>query len=159
MRCPGRDGRSQAADGIPEPELIAAFRLSHVKQVGMIGARAEATMKGGRGAARFLPALEVVHGSGHLLWLTGVRKMEVSVTDAEAQLTELVRKAEAGEDIVLTRQGHPIVRLVPVRRKLNAAERRALIEEIMASGAANALPGPDAARSQDFLYDENGLPR
>ena len=84
--------------------------------------------------------------------------MEISVTDAKAQLTELVRRAEAGDEIVLTRHGHPAVRLVPVRARLNEAERRAALEEWRAAGA-NASPGPDAAHSQDFLYDADGLPR
>jgi prevent-host-death family protein len=50
--------------------------------------------------------------------------MEISVTDAKAQLTELVRRAEAGDEIVLTRHGHPAVRLVPVRARLNEARGR-----------------------------------
>jgi prevent-host-death family protein len=83
--------------------------------------------------------------------------MEISVTDAKAQLTELVRRAEAGDEIVLTRHGHPSVRLVPVKKRLTREDRRALIEEIRAS--AKPSPGPSAARSQDFLYDEDGLPR
>jgi prevent-host-death family protein len=85
--------------------------------------------------------------------------MEISVTDAKAQLTELVRRAEAGEEVVLTRHGHPAVRLVPVkRRRLSPEQRMALLEELRAAGA-KATPGPSAARSQDFLYDEDGLPR
>jgi prevent-host-death family protein len=84
--------------------------------------------------------------------------MEVSVTDAKAQLTELVRRAEAGDDIVLTRHGHPAVRLIPVKKRLSPEERRALLEELRAA-SVNATPGPCAARSQDFLYDEDGLPR
>jgi prevent-host-death family protein len=83
--------------------------------------------------------------------------MEISVTDAKAQLTELVRRAEAGDEIVLTRHGHPSVRLVPVKKRLTREDRRALIEEIRAS--AKPSPGPSAARSQDFLYDEDGLPK
>ena len=83
--------------------------------------------------------------------------MQISVTDAKAQLTELVRRAEAGDEIVLTRHGHPSVRLVPVKKRLTREDRRALIEEIRAS--AKPSPGPSAARSQDFLYDEDGLPR
>jgi prevent-host-death family protein len=83
--------------------------------------------------------------------------MEVSVTAAKAQLTELVRRAEAGDEIVLTRHGHPAVRLVPVKRKLSPEARRALLEELR-KGASKATPGPCAARSQDFLYDEDGLP-
>ena len=42
--------------------------------------------------------------------------MQVTVTEAKARLTELVRRAEAGEEIVLTRHGHPAVRLVPAAR-------------------------------------------
>jgi prevent-host-death family protein len=82
--------------------------------------------------------------------------MRISVTDAKAQLTELVRRAEAGDEIVLTRHGHPAVRLVPIKRKLSREARRVLLEELQ---AANPTPGPSAARSQDFLYDEFGLPK
>lgn len=85
--------------------------------------------------------------------------MHVSVTDAKAQLTELVRRAEAGDEIVLTRHGHPAVRLVPVKKVVDRAARRALLEELRTSASAKASPGPSAARSQDFLYDDDGLPR
>jgi len=85
--------------------------------------------------------------------------MQISVTDAKAQLTDLVRRAEAGDEIVLTRHGHPAVKLVPIRAKLSKDERLKLIREIQRSAAERALPGPDAARSADFLYnDETGLP-
>ncbi|CAN5244251.1 type II toxin-antitoxin system prevent-host-death family antitoxin [soil metagenome] len=83
---------------------------------------------------------------------------KVAVSEAKGQLTELVRRAEAGEDVVLTRHGQPAVRLVPVRKTLVPAERKRIIEEAQAMASRTALPGPDAARSQDFLYDEDGLP-
>ena len=41
--------------------------------------------------------------------------MRISVTEAKGQLTELVRRAEAGDEVVLTRHGQAVVRLVPVR--------------------------------------------
>ncbi|WP_349367819.1 type II toxin-antitoxin system prevent-host-death family antitoxin [Salinarimonas sp.] len=87
--------------------------------------------------------------------------MKISVTAAKAQLTELVRRAEAGEEVVLTRHGRPAVRLVPDghRAPPEVAERRAAIRRIAALAATEALPGPDAARSQDYLYDEHGAPR
>ncbi len=84
--------------------------------------------------------------------------MQISVTDAKAQLTDLVKQAEAGEDVVLTRHGQPVARLMPIKRAKTREERRTLLEEISRRAAAKALPGPCAARSQDFLYDENGLP-
>lgn len=83
--------------------------------------------------------------------------MRVSITDAEGQLTELVRRAEAGDEIVLTRHGHAVVRLVPVTAAADRASRRALLDAARASGAAKAKAGPGAARSQDFLYGEGGL--
>jgi prevent-host-death family protein len=83
--------------------------------------------------------------------------MNIPVSEAKAQLTELVRRAEAGDDVVLTRHGHPAVRLVPIRTRPDKEARRAALEEILTS--AKPTPGPDAAHSQDFLYDEDGLPK
>jgi prevent-host-death family protein len=80
--------------------------------------------------------------------------MHIAVSEAKGVLLDLVRQAEAGEEIVLTRHGQAIVRIVAVAP--NAAERLAALEE--ARGAARAETGEDAARSQDFLYDEAGLP-
>jgi prevent-host-death family protein len=84
--------------------------------------------------------------------------MRVSVTDAKGRLTDLVRRAEAGDDVVLTRHGHAAVRLVPVKAALDGTSRRALLEAARTSGSSKAKAGPDAARSQDFLYGDDGLP-
>lgn len=85
--------------------------------------------------------------------------MDISVTAAKAQLTELVRRAEAGEEIVLTRHGKPAARLVPAAPPPDERARRALIASIQAATKHRIKPGPTAARSQDFLYDERGLPK
>ena len=85
--------------------------------------------------------------------------MHVSVTRAKGQLTELVRRAEAGDEIILTRHGQPAVRLVAVKPVRDRKARKGLLEAIRASGAAKASTGPSAARSQDFLYDRDGLPK
>jgi len=85
--------------------------------------------------------------------------MRVSVSEAKAQLTDLVRRAEAGDEVILTRHGHAAVRLVPVTPVPDRRSRRALLEAARAAGAAKAKAGPAAARSQDFLYDKNGLPK
>ncbi|SNS69042.1 prevent-host-death family protein [Sphingomonas laterariae] len=84
--------------------------------------------------------------------------MRVSVSEAKGQLTELVRRAEAGDDIVLTRHGQATVRLVPIRHIRDGKARRALLEEVRRTGSAKAAAGPNAARSQDFLYGDDGLP-
>lgn len=59
--------------------------------------------------------------------------MQISVTDAKGQLTELVRRAEAGDEIILTRHGHAAVRLVPVKAVPDRKSRRALLEAMRAS--------------------------
>jgi prevent-host-death family protein len=85
--------------------------------------------------------------------------MRISVTDAKGQLTDLVRRAEAGEEVVLTRHGQPAARIVAAGRPRDRTQRRALLDAIQAAGTARATAGPDAARSQDFLYDDDGMPR
>jgi prevent-host-death family protein len=85
--------------------------------------------------------------------------VQISVSDAKGQLTELVRRAEAGDEIILTRHGRSVARLVPIKPVQERKERRKLLEAARASGAAKATAGPDAARSQDFLYGEDGLPK
>jgi prevent-host-death family protein len=84
--------------------------------------------------------------------------MRISVTEAKGQLTELVRRAEAGDEVILTRHGHPAVRLVPFKAAVDSRSRRALLEAARTAGAAKATAGPKAARSQDFLYGSDGLP-
>lgn len=84
--------------------------------------------------------------------------MRVSVSDAKGQLTELVRRAEAGDEVILTRHGHAAVRLVPVTPMPDRTSRRALLQSVRVAGGAKAAAGPEAARSQDFLYGDDGLP-
>jgi len=101
-----------------------------------------------------------------LTWTTGgpkkrpvrVRAMRISVTEAKAQLTELVRRAEAGEEVVLTRHGRAAVCFTPVIPAKSAEERRRIIEAVVATCPARGEAGPSAAHSQDFLYDDDGLP-
>ena len=84
--------------------------------------------------------------------------MKITVSGAKGRLAELVRRAEAGDEVVLTRHGHPAARLVPVRKVVDFATRRRVTEGAVRSARRRAAPDPDAARSQDFLYGEDGLP-
>lgn len=84
--------------------------------------------------------------------------MQISITEAKGHLTELVRRAEAGDDVVLTRYGKAAVRLVPVVPAVPRERRRAVMETAQRSAMVKVTAGIGAARSQDFLYDEDGLP-
>ena len=87
--------------------------------------------------------------------------MNVPLVEAQARLPELMEQTLSGETVLVAVEDGRTVRRTAVER-LTPAEierRRRLLEEVAASGARNATPGPCAARSQDFLYDdETGLP-
>lgn len=88
--------------------------------------------------------------------------MKLSVVEAEAQLAELVRRAESGEEVVLTRDGRDVIRFEPVlaKKATTPEEKRALFAEIGRRARERGPDGgPSAARSQDFLYDEFGIPK
>ena len=84
--------------------------------------------------------------------------MQISVTDAKAQLTKLLRRAEAGDKIVLTRHGQPVARLVPIRAAQNRKARRAAVEALREAARSQALPGLSDARYRDFVVGADGLP-
>ncbi|HEY4165096.1 MAG TPA: type II toxin-antitoxin system prevent-host-death family antitoxin [Dongiaceae bacterium] len=84
--------------------------------------------------------------------------MKVSVSDAKSQLTDLLRRAEAGDEVIFTRHGEEVARLVPIHPVTTRKARRALLQEVRESGRVKARAGVSAARSQDFLYGDDGMP-
>jgi prevent-host-death family protein len=93
------------------------------------------------------------HRMVHISFMTAI-----PISEAKGRLTALVRQAEAGEDVVLTRNGKNVARITRMgRRPLTPQERLAVIRKAQAL-VGDLPPDFDAARSQDFLYDEDGLP-
>jgi prevent-host-death family protein len=84
--------------------------------------------------------------------------MQISVTEAKGQLTELVRRAESGDEVILTRHGQEVVRLVPIRVQPDRRSRKALLKSVRASAAVSATARQGAARNQDFLYGASEMP-
>jgi prevent-host-death family protein len=41
----------------------------------------------------------------------------VTAADAKAGLSDLLRRAEAGEEIIVTRNGEPVARIAPLRNR------------------------------------------
>ncbi len=63
--------------------------------------------------------------------------MNVPISEAKARLTDLVRRAEAGDEVVLTRHGRPVVRLAPVAaRSTTELERRTTLDRLRLLGDA-----------------------
>jgi antitoxin (DNA-binding transcriptional repressor) of toxin-antitoxin stability system len=90
--------------------------------------------------------------------------MKISVAEAQGQLLELVRRAEAGEEVVLTHEGRIVAKLGAVASpalswaELTPEARLDVIREVVANAPPKPKHWPDAAHSQDFLYDDYGLP-
>ena len=57
----------------------------------------------------------------------------VPIAEFKDKVSEMVSAAEAGEDIVITRHGRAVVRLVPTAEDRLAAQR-AVVEEMYALG-------------------------
>lgn len=65
--------------------------------------------------------------------------MQIAIAEAKAQFAELIRRAEAGEAIELTRYGRPVARIIaaerPVGRSLiGAMEGRFTVPDDMFDG-------------------------
>lgn len=50
--------------------------------------------------------------------------VQVNIAKAKATLSELVARAEAGEEVVLARDGHPVVTLTPVKTARQPGSRK-----------------------------------
>jgi prevent-host-death family protein len=52
----------------------------------------------------------------------------VGAYQAKTHFSELLEKVGQGEEFTITKHGTPVARLVPIKKELTVAERRALIE-------------------------------
>ena len=57
---------------------------------------------------------------------------EFAVAEAKARFSDLLSRAEAGEEITIKRHGVPVAKLVPVIPKMTAEERRRRLDEFQA---------------------------
>ncbi len=66
---------------------------------------------------------------------------QIGMHEAKTRLSQLVERAEAGEDIVISRHGKPVARLVPVTRTSSmSAVRGALKGRIVMAEDFDEVP-------------------
>ena len=70
--------------------------------------------------------------------------MKVSVTEARAKLSELLRRVEAGEEVTITRRGRPVATLKKIYQPLPS---RAELRE--STGRTGASPFGELRRMRD----------
>ena len=69
--------------------------------------------------------------------------MHVSVADAKNQLSQLIRAVEAGEEVIITRSGKPVVQMTRARQEQRTVQLGAL------RGRIQLKPGWDAPMTED----------
>jgi prevent-host-death family protein len=86
--------------------------------------------------------------------------VQISLTEAKAHLTDLVRRAEAGEEVVLTRHGTEVAKIVAKRPPSPKGRLdRDRIDEITRRAVAKLAAQGHPVWDDDDMYDENGLPK
>ena len=68
---------------------------------------------------------------------------QVQIAQAKAQLSALLERVEAGEEIVIARRGKPIARLIPERPSTQTAAEA--LARVWALGGLDIDPAPDLA--------------
>ena len=84
--------------------------------------------------------------------------MKIDLAEAKARLTDLVRRAEAGEEVVLMRHGKAVARIVSIVQRPTQEQRVGVIAAVRKRAAGRDQGGVSSDRSQDFLYGDDGLP-
>lgn len=78
----------------------------------------------------------------------------VSIADAKNRLSELVRRVEAGEKIVLTRRGEPIAHLTAAKKKNGQSQAKHVAQTFDALAllrAGTTLEGDPRAAAREGL--------
>lgn len=83
--------------------------------------------------------------------------MDISVNEAKGKLTELVKSAEAREEVILTRHGKPIARITAVKPQFSGAESQILLNSVR--GRWQNTDTISAEHITDGHYAEHGLSR
>ena len=65
----------------------------------------------------------------------------VGAYEAKTHLSELLEKVEAGEEIIITKHGTPVAKLVPVKKEASTEERLAAIQRIQKLATGLSLGG------------------
>lgn len=84
--------------------------------------------------------------------------MEIAISEAKAKLSALINAALTGKQILLTKHGRPVAEIRPFAAAKNPAEKLSAIQRIAAKAKVKNPSGVSAARADNFLYDNAGLP-
>ncbi|HYD43717.1 MAG TPA: type II toxin-antitoxin system prevent-host-death family antitoxin [Phenylobacterium sp.] len=69
--------------------------------------------------------------------------IQVNIAEAKAKLSELVARAEAGEEVVLARNGEPVVTLTPKKSKPSCRRQLGIWNHLNLQIPRDLFIGPD----------------
>ena len=77
--------------------------------------------------------------------------MQINILDAKNQLSQLIKRAQAGEEVVIAKRGQPVARLVAASAKPGAGETGENGEPSLAAWlATNPLPAQARRSAADI---------
>lgn len=65
--------------------------------------------------------------------------MQVNILEAKNRLSQIIKSAQAGEDVVIANRGEPVVRLVPVGPQTRTPKRDEARDEIKPPGRPGGI--------------------
>lgn len=74
-----------------------------------------------------------------------------NIHDAKTHLSRIVDRVEHGEEIILSRAGHPVAKVVPLSRTVHRTARGSLRDELVLE------PGWDSAEVNDEIARDFGM--
>ena len=83
--------------------------------------------------------------------------IRANVHEAKSQLSKLIERAEAGEEVVIARNGKPVVRLTPIDKPSVQSSKRDILGVLAGkvwTGSAEDLAAADKAIDQAFAQGD-----
>lgn len=78
-----------------------------------------------------------------------VKIQTVGAFEAKTHFSALLEKVERGQQVTITRHGHPVAKLIPANESNNCESKRQAIKELLEFGRGRALAGLDWKKLRD----------
>jgi prevent-host-death family protein len=85
--------------------------------------------------------------------MTGEPLAQFNIHDAKTNLSRIVERVERGEEIILSRSGKPVAKVIPLTHRVNRTGRGSLTGKLVLSDDW------DSREVNDGIADDFGLPR
>jgi prevent-host-death family protein len=74
--------------------------------------------------------------------------LTVGSFDAKTHFSELIKKVEKGEQIIITKHGHPVAKIVPIQ-VISKEKSKSVIQELLDFSKSHTLGGLDWKELRD----------